>query len=51
MIPLDWFQKNQYVINLTSNKITFKFEAFTNQEINTFYLTEIMRTEWTQMLF
>ena len=50
MIPLDCFQKNKYVINLTTYDMISKFEAFKNSKLDTFYLTEITGTKWVQMI-
>ena len=50
MIPVHCFQKNQFAINFTSDDMIPKYEMFTNHKLDTFYLTEIMRTEGLQTL-
>ena len=49
-IPLDFFQRNKFIINFTTDDMVSKFEAFTNYKIYTFDLTEIMRTECLQVI-
>ena len=49
MIPLNWYQKNQYVINFTNDDMISKFQTFKNQKLDTFYLTESMRIQQLQM--
>ena len=44
MITSDCCQNNQYVIYFTSDDMIPKVEAFTNHKLDTFYMTEIIRT-------
>ena len=49
MIPLDFCQKNESVINFKTDDMTSKFELF-SKKMNNIYLTESMQTYWLQML-
>ena len=49
MIPVDFCQNNDHVINFTTDEIISKFEEFSKKN-DALYLTEIMQTEWLQML-
>ena len=51
MISGDFCQNDQYVINFTFDGIILKFEAFTKNKLDTLYLTEIMITEWIEIIY
>ena len=50
IIPVNLCQNNPPTINFTTDEMTFKFELFSKNRINNIYLTEIMRTDWIDML-
>ena len=50
LIKIVFFQKNHSVINLTSDDMISKFEVFGSHKLDAFYQTEIMITEYIQML-
>ena len=50
MIPVDCCQKNASIINFTTNDMKSKFDYF-KEKMNNLYLTEIMQTDWLQMLY
>ena len=50
MIHVDFCQKNESIINLTTDDITSKSEFFKKNKMNNLYLTGIMQTYWPQML-
>ena len=50
VIPLDFCQNNETVINFTINDITSKSEAFFLNKIDPLYITESIRTECLQAL-
>ena len=50
IIPVDYCQNIQYIINFTSDDMISKVEVFKNHKLDTFYITEIMRTEWILMI-
>ena len=47
---MDCCQKTASIINFTTDDMTSKFELFSNNKMNNQYLTEIMRTNWLQIL-
>ena len=50
MIPVVFFQKNEPIINFTTDGMISKFEVFSKKKIGALFLTETMQTEWLQML-
>ena len=50
MIPVDFCQKNSSIINFTTDDMTSKFELFSENKINNLHQTEIIRTDWLQIL-
>ena len=50
MIPVDFCQKNSSIVNFTTDDMTSKFELFSEKKINNLHQTEIIRTDWLQIL-
>ena len=50
MIPVDFCQNNYHVINITTDDMRSKFEAFSKKQIDAFYPTEIIQIEWLQII-
>ena len=45
IIPVDFCQNNDHVIIFTTDDMRSKFEAFSKNEMDAIYLTEVMRKE------
>ena len=45
IIPVDFFQKNKYVINDCTDEMISTFEAYAYQKMDTLYIIESTRTE------
>ena len=43
MIPLGNWQNNEHVINFITGDMRYKFEAFSNNKMNSLYLAESMQ--------
>ena len=43
-------QNNLSIINVTTDDMTSKIELFQKNKMNNLYITEIMQTDWIQML-
>ena len=44
VIPVDFCQNNEPVVNFTTDDMTSNFEAFSNNNIDTLYISERMCT-------
>ena len=50
MIPVNWSQNNDHVINFTPDDMRSNFESFSKNKMDALYLTEIIQKEWSQMM-
>ena len=48
---MDCFRNKKNVITITTDDIVSRFEVFANHKLDTLHQTEIMRTEWLQLLY
>ena len=51
MIPFNFCQNNDNVINFTTDDLRYKFEVFSKNKIDALYLTERIQKEWLQTLY
>ena len=49
MIPLDFCQNNQHVINFTTDDMISEFKTSTNHKLDIFYWTESVIAKWIKM--